>query len=62
MNGALLVLLAPFPFVLSVHYVLLTTLRSGNFANDRILDLVGHCLDLLLFQYHEFVSSVCRGN
>ena len=45
MNGAFLVFLASFPFVLSLPRVLLATLWSRNYANHLLLGSVGHCLN-----------------
>lgn len=55
MNGAFLVLLDSFPFMLSPSRVLLATLPSWNFATHWLLDSMGRCLNLLLVPKNEFV-------
>ena len=62
MNGAFLVFLASFPFVLSLLRVLLATLWSRNFANHLLLGPVGHCLNFAAFPWKRVhFTTVCRG-
>lgn len=61
MNGAFLVFLASFPFVLSLPRVLLATLWSRNFANHLLLGPEGHCLSFAAFPWKRVhFTTVCR--